>query len=149
MVSDSVFDVALSYFGSNYNCAQAVVKSFLRHKGFYFDGAIQIAAGLGAGISFSSQQCGVISGAILATGRMVGTTVSDLREHRAKTHDLASELQANFAEEFKTIICDDLTGVNMRDEDALDKAFDEGLFKEVCPKFAKKTVRILMDMFPD
>lgn len=148
-LSDDLVETALAYFGSNYNCVQSVIKSVLEHKGFYFDGAVQTVAGLGAGISFSAQQCGAISGGILVIGRLAGETISDLREHRAVTHRLSSELQARFTKEFGTIICDKLTGVNMSDEEALDRAFEEDHFKKICPKFVEKTVRIIMEMFPD
>jgi C_GCAxxG_C_C family probable redox protein len=125
------------------------VKSFLEYKDMYFDEATQIAAGFGAGIGFSGQQCGALSGAILVIGRILGETITDPRDHRSKTHDLTSELLSEFTDGFGTIVCDDLTGVKMSDEVALDRAFEEGHFKKICPKFIEKTVRILIEMFPD
>ncbi|MHA2600692.1 MAG: C-GCAxxG-C-C family protein [Candidatus Thorarchaeota archaeon SMTZ1-83] len=149
MTSPSTVSAALTYFLGEYNCAQSVVKSVLEHKGLYFDGATQLAAGFGGGICFSGQQCGAVSGAVIVIGLLTGKTVADTREHKAITCRLVEEFSARFTEEFGTIICDDLTGVEMSDEEAFTKALEKGHFREVCPKFVDTTVRMLLEMFPD
>jgi C_GCAxxG_C_C family probable redox protein len=142
-------EAALAYFGSGFNCVQSVLKPVLEHKDLYFVEATQIAAGFGAGIGIRGQQCGAISGVIVAIVSLVDKTITNVRDHRTTTHCLSSELLAQFKEEFGTFICDDLTGVNMSDKDEFEKGFEEGVFNDICPKFVDKTVRILLEMFPD
>jgi len=148
-LTESTEKEALGYFESKYNCAQSVFRAILEHKGLYFNEATQLAAGFGGGITHSGQQCGALSGAMMAIGVLAGRKINDVREHKAMTYDLTSELLTKFAEEFGTIRCDDLTGVNMSDQDALKKAINDGVFEEICPKFIIKSVEIVLEMFPD
>ncbi len=141
--------LALRYFDGEYNCVQAVFKAILEHKGLYFDEATQLSAGFGAGITFSGQQCGAVSGGVMAIGVLVGKTISDVRKHKSETYRLSEEFLARFKEEFGTVRCDDLTGVNMGNGEEFNKALDEGVFHDVCPKYVVKAVQILLDLFPD
>jgi len=140
---------ALSYFDSEYNCAQSVFKSLLEHKGLHIDDATYLASGFGGGISFSGQQCGAISGAMMAIGLFVARNIRDVKKHKSVTHDLSAQLMKKFRAEFGHIRCDDLTGIDMSNKDAFTKAYDSGVFKETCPKFVAGAVRIVLEMFPD
>ena len=140
---------ALSYFESNHNCAQSVLRALLEHKGIHIDQAAQFAAGFGAGITYSGQQCGAISGAMMAIGILEGLTNSDIRQHKSRTYKLSSDLHSLFKKEFDSIICDELTGIDMGDSEKLRAANEAGHFEETCPKFVEASVRIVMDMFPD
>ena len=140
---------ALSYFESNHNCAQSVLRTLLEHKGIHIDQATQFAAGFGAGVTYSGQQCGAISGAMMTIGILEGLTNSDIQQHKSRTYKLSSDLHAHFKNEFKSIICDELTGIDMGDSEKLKAANEVGHFQEICPKFVATSVRIVMDMFPD
>ena len=148
MVSENAIEAASKFFSNEYNCAQAVFRATLEHKGVYFEKGTQLASGFGGGITYTGQQCGALSGAIMAIGLLVGNKVSDVREHKAETYRLSAELLSRFKEQFGTIICDSLTGVKMSDSEAKKKAIEQGHFQEVCPKFVKETVRIVTEMFP-
>ncbi len=141
--------IALSYFDGPYNCAQSVIKAILEHKGLYFDEAPQVASGFGAGITYSGQQCGAVSGAILAIGALVGKIQHDVKEHKYTTYRHSSEFLDRFTQEFGSIRCDDLTGIDMSDKEALKEANESGVFMETCPKFVARTDSILLEMFPD
>ncbi|MFX0108126.1 MAG: C-GCAxxG-C-C family protein [Candidatus Hodarchaeota archaeon] len=149
MVSESAIDAASKYFSGDYNCAQAVFRAFLEHKDAYIEGGTQIASGFGGGITHSGQQCGALSGAIMAIGRMVGFETPNVKKHKSETYRISAELLSRFSEKHGTIICDELTGVNMSDKEVLKKAIDSGHFQEICPGFVKDTVSILMDLFPE
>ena len=144
-----VVESALAYFDSEYNCAQSVLKAILEEKGLYFDEATQLASGLGGGLTFSGQQCGAVSAAVLAIGMIVGKAIIDVKAHKSKTYQMSSDFLTRFKEEFGTIRCDDLTGIDMSDYESFRKAADEGLFRTICPKFVEKTIRILLEMFPE
>jgi C_GCAxxG_C_C family probable redox protein len=140
---------ALEYFAGPYNCTQSVLKALLEHKGIQIDQATEFASGFGAGITYSGQQCGAISGAMMAIGILEGLTNSDVRKHKSKTYKRSSELHTRFKAEFGSIVCDELTGIDMSDSQKLNEANDAGHFDEVCPKFIEASVKIVMDMFPD
>ncbi|MFX1544390.1 MAG: C-GCAxxG-C-C family protein [Promethearchaeota archaeon] len=148
MAEDSAIKASLKYFSGGYNCAQAVFRAISEHKGVYIENGTQLASGFGGGITHSGQQCGALSGAIMAIGLLVGKNVSDVREHKAETYRLSAELLSRFKEQFGTIICDTLTGVKMSDSEARKNAIEQGRFQEVCPKFVKEAVRIVTEMFP-
>jgi C_GCAxxG_C_C family probable redox protein len=149
MMTDTPEKKALRYFSSDYNCAQSVFLALLEHKGLPLDRAAQIAAGFGGGITHSGQQCGALSGAMMAIGVLEGVETSDVKQHKATTYRLSAELLERFKEVFETIRCDDLTGVDMSDQEALERASKEGVFSKVCPGYVEKAVRIVMDLFPD
>ena len=140
---------ALEHFKGSYNCSQSVLKAILEHKGIQIGSATDFASGFGAGITYSGQQCGAISGAIMAIGILEGLTNSDVRKHKSITYKRSSELHRRFKEEFGSIICDELTGIDMSDSQKLKEMNDVGHFDEVCPKFLESSVRIVMDMFTD
>ena len=148
-MSEKVVNIALSYFLGEYNCAQSVFKSMLEYKGVTLNEATQIAAGFGGGICFSGQQCGAISGAIMTIGVLVGKMTDNVKEHKDTTFQLSTEFQDKFEEKFGTIRCDDLTGIDMNNEEAFRKAYDEGIFWQICPKYVEQAVRILIDMFSE
>ncbi|MHA2602762.1 MAG: C-GCAxxG-C-C family protein [Candidatus Thorarchaeota archaeon SMTZ1-83] len=149
MVSKNAIEAASKYFSAEYNCAQAVFRAFLEHKDAYIEDGTQLASGFGGGITHSGQQCGALSGAIMAIGRLVGMGIPDIQKHKSETYRISAELLSRFSEKFGTIICDDLTGVKMSDNEALRKAIKDSHFQEICPKFVTETVSILMDLFPD
>ena len=140
---------ALSYFESNYNCAQSVLRALLEHKGIHIDQASQIAAGFGGGIAHSSQQCGAISGAMMAIGILEGLTNCDVQQHKSKTYELSTKLHTKFKTEFSSIICDELTGIDMSDSQKIQDAIDSGHFGKICPKFIESTIRTVLTMYPD
>ena len=140
---------ALSYFGSNYNCAQSVLQALLEHKGIHIDQATQFTAGFGGGIAHSGQQCGAISGAMMAIGILEGQTNFDLQQHKSKTYELSTELHTKFKDEFGSIICDELTGIDMSDSQKMQDAIDTGHFGKICPKFIESTIRAVLTMYPD
>ena len=146
VLTKDVANKALAHFENDYNCAQAVFKAILDHKGIALDRATDLAAGFGGGISFSGQQCGAISGGLMSIGVLVGETITDVRDHKWETFRLCKEFQKRFTEKFGTIRCDDLTGINMSDENALTKAIDEGVFSEICPKFVGWSAETVLEL---
>jgi C_GCAxxG_C_C family probable redox protein len=137
---------ATELFDREYNCAQAVLKAVIEYNGISIDDATNVAAGFGGGITYSGQQCGAISGALMSLGAIVGTRVSDILQHKAETYKLAEELQRKFKEEFGSIICDVLTGIDMGNAELRKRASTEGHFMDICPKFVNWCATKVMEL---
>ena len=145
-MTDDVSTKAMDLFDGKYNCAQAVFKAVLEHKGIILDKATDIASGFGGGITYSGQQCGAISGALMALGVLIGESISDVREHKAETYRFSKEFHKRFNEKFCSILCDALVDVDMSDNDARKKAIDDGVFSEICPKFVGWSAETVLDI---
>ena len=92
---------------------------------------------------------GAISGAMMAIGILEGQTNFDLQQHKSKTYELSTELHTKFKDEFGSIICDELTGIDMSDSQKMQDAIDTGHFGKICPKFIESTIRAVLTMYPD
>jgi C_GCAxxG_C_C family probable redox protein len=147
-MTESAIKRSLEYFGSEYNCAQAVLTSILEEKGLMFDEAVHVAAGLGGGICGLGLTCGAVSGAVLAIGVLNGQKVSNKGKDRGETYKLSREFIDRFREEFGTEVCSGLIGYDITDPVQRKKAQDEEVFKQVCPPAVEGAARILLEMFP-
>lgn len=140
---------ARELFLSNDNCAQAVFTSVLDEKGLYFDQAPITAAGFGGGISRRGEMCGALTGAVMAIGILQGQKYTEPGEHKKYTYESVGELIEKFKAIHGSPICNDLVGFDVSDPDARNKGNEEGVFKNICPKFVEDAVNIVLKMFPD
>ena len=147
--SDKIAKRALELLGQEYSCAQSVLRAVLEHYDMMFEYSTLVSAGFGGGIAHQGEICGAVSGAIMALGILEGQNTSDHKEHKIKTYDLGEKFIAKFREKFETTKCSDLTGVDITDENARNKASQDGHFARICPQFVDYAVRIILDMFPD
>ncbi|NPE09476.1 MAG: C_GCAxxG_C_C family protein [Asgard group archaeon] len=131
------------------NCAQAVFRTILEEKELYFEQAPIAAAGFGGGISRRGEMCGSLTGAIMAIGILQNQKYPEPVEHRKYTYESVGELIDKFNAIHGSPICNDLVGFDVRDPEARKKGNDEGVFKNICPKFVEDAVRIVLEMFPD
>lgn len=140
---------ARELFLSNDNCAQAVFITILEEKSLYFDQAPIAAAGFGGGISRRGEMCGALTGAVMAIGILQNQKYTEPGEHRKYTYESVGELVEKFKAIHGSPICNDLVGFDVSDPDARSKGYEEGVFKNICPKFVEDTVKIVMELFPD
>ncbi|MGC9779150.1 MAG: C_GCAxxG_C_C family protein [Candidatus Heimdallarchaeota archaeon] len=147
-MTDDIEKIAKDYFATGYNCAQAVLRTVLEHKGLYFNEAPMVAAGFGGGISRRGEICGTLTGAIMAIGVIHEQTIDDRSELKAATYKSTAELIEKFSEIHDTPICNELVGFDMTNPDARQKGNDEGIFSTICPKFVVDAVKIVIDLFP-
>lgn len=97
-MTDDVAKAALAYHGNPYNCVQAVVRAILEHKGLYFDEAFHMATPFYGGILRTGQQCGAITGGMLALGVIIGKTAEDFKDLTKETIRLSSQLISKLTE---------------------------------------------------
>ena len=142
-MSDPRVDAAEARFRAGTNCAQSVFSSFAPELGLSEQSALRLAAPFGGGLGRRGEVCGAVSGALLALGLRHGHTDPSGRE---RTYALTREFLGRFEASQGSLRCRDLTGVDMLDPQAYQRAKDEGRFQQVCPLAVRAAAEILADM---
>ena len=145
-MADETVEKALKYFNEDHNCAQTVFRTVLEEYDMYFEEATAAMAGLGGGIGLEGNVCGAVSGAVAALGVLNSPRFIDFEEHKNASYVSGAKFIYKFKKKFESVICNDLTGVTMADNEARQKAIDDGTFHKICPKFVEEAVRIVLDM---
>ena len=128
--------LAAEFMKSGYNCAQSIVKAYSSSVDLDpEEEAVRMAAAFGGGIGREGTVCGALTGACLILGWKYGNRLPADSEGRDKTYAAASRLLAGFRTEFKTVMCRDLTGVDMTNPSELARARADGVFQNQCPVF--------------
>ena len=130
------------FVNKGFNCAQAVLSSHCEEYGLQEDIAKKLACGLGAGIGYSGEICGAVSGAVLLIGLKYGSYKEYETEPKYKTYKLAKELLNNFKKEYGTVNCTELIKYDLGNPEEYSKAKEAGVFKELCPLFIKKAIEL-------
>ena len=145
-MTDDTVKHAMKYFSSDYNCSQSVMKSVLEKRRMDFDEIFNLAAGFGGGVGLQGHICGAVSGAVAALGVINGNKYDDTRKHKEATYESAAKFMHKFKEKNGSIICDALTGIEMADKAAHDRAIEDGTFEKVCPGYVKDAVWIVLEL---
>jgi C_GCAxxG_C_C family probable redox protein len=136
---------ARTLFEEHYNCAQSVFGSFARQFDLDFDTAMRIATPFGGGIGHSGGMCGAVAGGILAIGLVRGIAVYD-KEKKEACYGLANMFLQRFSEEHGSLTCPGLLGLNIGDQESLQEARDQKLFKNLCPQFVGDAARLAAEL---
>jgi C_GCAxxG_C_C family probable redox protein len=139
-------EAAAEFMRSGFNCAQSMVKAFLTDLEVEEDVAARMAAPFGGGLGRCGNVCGALSGAAFVIGARFGNIHPADAAARERAYTAAGQLQERFLREHGSVICRDLTGVDMRNAEALQRARTEGVFSTKCPVFVKSAGRILEDI---
>lgn len=92
---DAVGELAGSYFGEQYHCAEAVAKAVLETLGHNPDESVACATAFGGGFGKSFQEaCGALSGALIAIGQVHG------RRRPGECWELPAALGASIRDRF-------------------------------------------------
>jgi C_GCAxxG_C_C family probable redox protein len=137
---------AKEFFARNYNCAQSVMKAILTETDLDFSQIVPLAAGLGGGMAHEGNVCGAVSGAIAALGVLNSSHYSDILKHKEVTYTVAEEFVRRFKKEHGSILCINLTGVDIRDTEARNRALRNGTFAKVCPNYVENAVKIVLEL---
>jgi C_GCAxxG_C_C family probable redox protein len=117
-------------FGSGFNCAEAVLQANMEHLGVRGEWFPRVATGFGSGVSQAGQLCGVVSGAVMAGGWLLG------RDEPTDSRDELYDVIADFMRDFKagqgSVVCRELIGLDLSDPAERDRARRQGLFATRC-----------------
>lgn len=140
--------IALSYFNTSFNCAQAVFTTFGKELGLEEDVCLKISCALGAGMGKQQHVCGAVSGALMALGLKFGKALNDPEEKKDHTYKKAADFLNLFKSKNGSIYCKKLLkDLNMNDEEDLKKINQLGLFEISCENYIKDAVEITESLF--
>ena len=90
--------------------------------------------------------CGAVTGAFMVLGLKYGNTkVSELRK-KEKAYEVAKEFVNRFKSRNGTIMCRELLNCDISTPEGRNKAIQENIFIEVCPKFVQDSAEILEEL---
>lgn len=134
---------ALLYFNNRFNCAQSVFTTFGPELGLSEDECLRIATVFGAGMGKQQHVCGAISGALMVLGLKFGKALNDQEIKKEDTNEKAAQLLETFKLKHGSISCKDLLkGLNMNDDQELQKIQELGLFENNCENYIQDIVDI-------
>jgi C_GCAxxG_C_C family probable redox protein len=93
----------------------------------------RIATGFGAGMGRTGDVCGAIAGAIIAIGLKHGRDTAEEDREVAYSHTRA--LMATFEQEFRSVRCRDLIGVDLRTPEGQEELHRRNIHAELCTRF--------------
>jgi C_GCAxxG_C_C family probable redox protein len=138
---------AKAYFEEGYNCAQAVLLAFADELNMDKNTIIKLASSFGGGMGRLREVCGAVSGMFMAAGILWGDT--DPNNHRAKTehYQRIQKLARQFKEIHGSIICRDLLGLTLKQDDPSPKKRTAAYYrKRPCVQLVSDAARILEEM---
>ena len=142
-----VADQAAELFSQGFNCAQAVLASFVERMGrgccIERSAAFHVAQGFGGGMGRTGQTCGAITGAIMAIGLTHGMTDPARPAQRDIAYRLVGELFARFKQRHGSIGCHELIGLDLSTPAGLAEFRAKGLAASHCRMFVHDAADIL------
>jgi C_GCAxxG_C_C family probable redox protein len=133
---------AAELFQKGYNCAQSVIGAYAAELGAPEDVVLRMAAGFGGGLGRCGEACGAITGGVMVIGLRIGSAEAD-----PVAKQRAYEATQAFIEAFRArngaITCRDLLGTDISDQEAYQRAREEGRFKSVCPGLVRSAAELL------
>jgi C_GCAxxG_C_C family probable redox protein len=136
-------DDAVGLFRQGFSCSQAVLGVFAKDFGLDKTTAFRISQGFGAGIAYTDDICGAVSGAVMVIGLRYGRTKASDLAARDKTYAVVTEFLKEFDKRNGSVICTDLIGYNLSVADQAAEAKEKNAFASRCPAFIRSAVEIL------
>lgn len=143
---------AKKMFDDGHACSQAMVAAFASRYDLPEELALKVAGSFGGGMGRQGMTCGAVTGALMVIGLEAGQVELDDDASRDRTDALVQTFFKRFQAEYKTLNCNELTGVEMSCSEARAKGKEDGRFKQVCPGlvgFAAELVSELLEIKPE
>jgi C_GCAxxG_C_C family probable redox protein len=124
----------------------AVFSAYAPDLGLDAGTAAGIASPFGAGISRTGDICGAVSGALMVIG--LAQRKEDIRDaaSREKVYALAREFIAEFTARNGSVMCTDLVGYDLSQDDQYREAKEQKAVATRCPKLVRDAGEILERM---
>jgi C_GCAxxG_C_C family probable redox protein len=134
---------AVAAFGRGYNCSMAIFSAYAPDLGLDAETAASIASPFGAGIAGTDDICGAVSGALMVIG--LSQRKEDIRDaaSREMVYALAQKFIAEFTARNGSVMCTDLVGYDLSQEDQYQEAREQKVFATRCPKLVRDAGEIL------
>jgi C_GCAxxG_C_C family probable redox protein len=137
----SKVEKAVEYFEEGYNCSQAIFATYGREFGIPLDQAFKIASGFGGGMRIDGT-CGAVTGAFMVLGLKFA-------QGKDKPYDKIIKFAETFCKRNKSTDCQALIDYDIRTEEGMNKATNQGLFRTICSQLVRDSAEILEEMLAD
>jgi C_GCAxxG_C_C family probable redox protein len=137
---------AVALFQHGFSCSQAVLSVFAQDFGLDRDLARRISQGFGAGIAYTDDICGAVSGAIMVIGLRYGRITAEDKTAKEKTYAVVNEFLKQFKQRSGSVKCTGLLGYNLSDPQQVAEAKKNKVVMARCPMFVRDAVEIVQKL---
>ena len=137
---------AVSLFMNGFRCSQAILSTYGTQFGLKPEIALKLASPFGAGMGSLGNTCGAITGAYMVLGLKFGNTKASEIKKKEKAYEVVKEFVKRFKSRNDTIFCRELLNCDISTPEGRNKAIEEKLFIELCPKFVQDSAEILEEI---
>ena len=138
-------DKAEKYYCNNFNCSQAVFTAYATELGLEEEIALKIATQFGGGAR-KGEMCGAVSGALMVLGLKYGHSHAEDIEEKGKAYQIAEDFMNRFIAEKGTVVCRELLGYDVSNQEDVAKIKELDLFKTTCPEMIKCATAMVEQM---
>jgi C_GCAxxG_C_C family probable redox protein len=137
---------AVAAFSRGASCSMAIFSAYAPGLGLDAETATSIASPFGAGISRTGEICGVVSGALMVIG--LAQRKEDIRDaaSREKVYALSRRFIGEFTARNGSVMCTDLVGYDLSQQDQYREAREQKAFATRCPKLVRDAGEILEEI---
>jgi C_GCAxxG_C_C family probable redox protein len=134
---------AVALFQQGFTCSQALLSVFAQDFGLDRDMALRISQGFGAGIAYTDDTCGAVSGAIMVIGLRYGRIRADDIVAKEKTYAVVREFLREFKKRNGSVDCTGLLGYNLSDPQQVAEVKKNKVVMARCPAFVRDAVKLV------
>jgi len=134
---------AVALFQQGFTCSQALLSVFAQDFGLDRDMALRISQGFGAGIAYTDDTCGAVSGAIMVIGLRYGRIRADDIVAKEKTYTVVREFLREFKKRNGSVDCTGLLGYDLSDPQQVAEVKKNKVVMARCPAFVRDAVKLV------
>ena len=138
--------MAEKMFAEGHTCSQAVLTAFAHRYNLPQETALRLACSFGGGMGRQGLTCGAVTAALMVLGLDAGRVDVDDETSRDRNDALVQEFFRRFQKKFKTIDCNELTGIQMSCPDTRALAKEDGTFDKVCPAVVGYAAELVIEL---
>ena len=143
--TDAKEALASKYFTDGYNCAQSVFAAFSNEVGLSEKEALRYSSAFGGGMGRLREVCGAVSGMFMVLGALYGYDEAKDDGKKKELYKKVQCLAAKFEDEYKTIICRELLGVDGAQRPSPTPRNPEFYKTRPCLAFVRSAAQILSE----
>jgi len=141
-------DKAIEYFSQKMHCSQAVLATFHEECGVSEEQAFKLGSCFGSGMR-KGEVCGACTGALMVLGLLYGQSNIGDQGERQRSNRINDLMIERFEKANGSYICNDLLGYDVSTPEGAQRAREDGLFVDFCPKMVASAVDILEDIIKE
>lgn len=141
--------LAYKYFTDGYNCAQSVFAAFSEEMGIDEKTALRMSSAFGGGMGRLREVCGAVSGMFMVLGVLYGYDEAKNDAAKKLLYTRVQSFAGQFKDEYGTIICRELIGVEGTQKPAPTPRNPEFYKKRPCLGFVTSAARIMSEFIEE